>query len=346
MMDNKPRWTLKSIAKELGVSNATVSNAFNRPDQLSERRRLEILSACERMGYYGPNKAAQSLRKGKFNIVGLVLPDSVEYMVSDPVASSFMRGVASVLEKNHTNLLLFSGNSPSVNSVTDFVDGFICYGRPRNRKLVEQLKRIDKKIITVDFDIDRAGSINVDNQQACYEIARQAIRGPDERVAVLGLRLIDSKHTCRVYEVDMDDKELQMSIAHQRLRGYQQALEECGIALAQDRLWNIPESSERYADLAAREVLTSTPRPTLVLCMSDLIALAMMRKAIAAGLRVPEDIRIVGFDGTDEAARFIPALTTVHQNSQEKGRRAAQMFIDNDDHREVIEYRLLAGQSI
>lgn len=344
-MISKSHWTLKSIAKELGVSNATVSNAFNRPDQLSEKRRLEILAACERLGYYGPNKAAQSLRKGKFNIVALVLPDSVEYMVSDPVASSFMRGVASVLEKSQINLLLFSGNSSSVNNVTDFVDGFICYGLPRNRKLVEQLKRIDKKIITVDFDIDRAGSINVNNQQACYEIARQAIRGSDERVAILGLRLIDGQHTCRVYEVDMDDQELQMSIAHQRLRGYQQALEECGVELARDRLWNIPESSDRFAVLAAREVLTSTPRPSLVLCMSDLIALAMMREAIAAGLRVPQDIRIVGFDGTDEAGRFIPALTTVHQNSQEKGRRAAQMFIDNDDHRELIEYRLLAGQS-
>lgn len=98
-MSKPTRWTLKSIAKELGVSNATVSNAFNRPDQLSAKRREAILKACKELGYYGPNKAAQSLRSGTFNIVALVLPDSVEYMVSDPVASSFMRGVTSVLEK-------------------------------------------------------------------------------------------------------------------------------------------------------------------------------------------------------------------------------------------------------
>ena len=95
----KPKsWTLKSIAKELGVSNATVSNAFNRPDQLSKARREEILAACKKLGYFGPNKAAQSLRRGTFNIVALVLPDSVEYMISDPVASSFMRGVSAVLD--------------------------------------------------------------------------------------------------------------------------------------------------------------------------------------------------------------------------------------------------------
>ena len=107
-MSKPTRWTLKSIAKELGVSNATVSNAFNRPDQLSAKRREAILKACKELGYYGPNKAAQSLRSGTFNIVALVLPDSVEYMVSDPVASSFMRGVTSVLEKNNINVLLFS----------------------------------------------------------------------------------------------------------------------------------------------------------------------------------------------------------------------------------------------
>ena len=62
LMPNHKKWTLKSIAYELGVSNATVSNAFNRPDQLSEKKRIEILEACAKLGYYGPNKAAQSLR--------------------------------------------------------------------------------------------------------------------------------------------------------------------------------------------------------------------------------------------------------------------------------------------
>ena len=72
-MPDSKHWTLKSIAKELGVSNATVSNAFNRPDQLSEKRRTDILAACNELGYFGPNKAAQSLRRGKFDTVALVL---------------------------------------------------------------------------------------------------------------------------------------------------------------------------------------------------------------------------------------------------------------------------------
>jgi len=342
MVENK-KWTLKSIAKELGVSNATVSNAFNRPDQLSEKRRNDILAACRKLGYTGPNKAAQSLRKGKFNIVALVLPDSVEYMVSDPVASKFMKGVSSVLEKNKINLLLFSGQAEDINAVSDFVDGFICYGSPRNTALIEQLKTTKKKVVTVDFDIDRSASVNIDNEQAAYEIARLAIKSPEDHVAILGLRLLDTQLTCRVY--DNPDFDAHCSIAHQRLNGYKRAIEEGELILNGDRIWNIPESSHHFAAIAAKEALTSTPRPNVLLCMSDMIALASMQEAKKLGLSIPQDIRVVGFDGIDEASRYSPALTTIHQNSEEKGAKAAELFIGNAKHKEKIPYQIVPGKS-
>ncbi|HAI72739.1 MAG TPA: LacI family transcriptional regulator, partial [Alteromonas australica] len=85
---NKNKLTLKDVALQLGVSTATISNAFNRPDQLSAARREAILAECEKIGYTGPNKAAQILRKGRSNIVALILADSIAYTVSDPVAST------------------------------------------------------------------------------------------------------------------------------------------------------------------------------------------------------------------------------------------------------------------
>jgi DNA-binding LacI/PurR family transcriptional regulator len=342
-MSNSQHWTLKSIAKQLGVSNATVSNAFNRPDQLSEKRRSEILAACSKLGYYGPNKAAQSLRKGKFDIVALVLPDSVEYMVSDPVASKFMKGVASVLEKNKINLLLFSGQSENINAVADFVDGFICYGSPRNTELIAQLKSTKKKVVTVDFDIDRNASVNIDNQSAAEEIAQLAIQSPNDQVAILGLRLLDTEVTCRVY--DLANYNVHCSIAHQRLTGYLNALNAAKVNLNPDRIWNIPESSQHFATIAAREALTSIPRPNILLCMSDLIALSAMREATNMGLTIPNDIRIVGFDGIDEALRSNPPLTTVHQNSEQKGASAAALFIKNASHGELIPYQIQRGKS-
>ena len=167
--------TLKSVAKALNVSTATISNAFGRPDQLSAKKREEILKACAEMGYFGPNKAARSLRRGHFNIVALILPDSLEYMVTDPVASQFMKGVAEAINESDTNLLLFSGSNDSVNDVMDFVDGFICYGAPRNSKLLEQLAQIQKQVVTVDFDIPDKPSVNIDNQEAAYHVAKIAL---------------------------------------------------------------------------------------------------------------------------------------------------------------------------
>tara|TARA_R110001583_G_scaffold39399_4_gene126230 strand:- start:13105 stop:14136 length:1032 start_codon:yes stop_codon:yes gene_type:complete len=337
-MTEKKIWTLKSIAKELGVSNATVSNAFNRPDQLSKKRREEILASCQTLGYSGPNKAAQSLRKGQFNIVALVLPDSVEYMITDPVASNFVKGVSSVLEKSHVNLLLFSGASDNINAVSDFVDGFICYGSPRNVKLIDQLRTTDKKVVTADFDIDRKASVGIDNEHAAYEIAKLAINSKDDDIAILGLRLLDSNLTARVY--DLADFDVHCSIAHQRLNGYKKAIEELGVSLRTDRLWNIPESSHHFALIAAKEALTSIPRPNVLLCMSDLIALAALKEINSMGLKIPEDIRVVGFDGIDEASRSTPPLTTIHQNSEEKGIKAAELFINRATDSVLIPYHI------
>ena len=94
-----------------------------------------------------------------------------------------------------------------------------------------------------------------------------------------------------------------------------------------------------------KEALHSTPRPNVLLCMSDLIAISAMQEAHSLGLKVPEDIRIVGFDGIDEARRITPTLTTVHQNSEEKGVKAAQLFLANAKHSELIPYTLIEGSS-
>lgn len=342
MTEQKKNWTLKTIAAKLNVSTATVSNAFNRPDQLSEKRRKEILSACAILGYFGPNRAAQSLRKGKTNIVALVLSDSVEYTVTDPVANQVIKGISSVTDKSGYKLLLFSGNSDSISSVVDFVDGFICVGAPTNPQLIKEIRETTKRVVTMDFDIERNGSVSIDNKQAAYEIAKQAIHDSEDRVAILGLRLLDSPHTCRIYNLD---DTLEYTVSHQRLLGYLAALEEQQLEVAGDRIWNIPESSEEVAIIAVKEALSSTPRPTVLLCMSDRIALTALSEAKRLNIKVPEEIRIVGFDGIDESRRSTPGLTTICQHSENKGKLVAEYFIDRTEQQSVTPYTLQIGDS-
>lgn len=338
----KIKLTLKDVAQKLGVSTATISNAFNRPDQLSASKREEILNACKKIGYHGPNKAAQILRKGQSNIVALVLADSIEYIVSDPVASTFIKGVSSVLQAHQKHLLLYAGDAKSILDVVDFVDGFICYGAPQNGHLLNELAEQSKPVVTVDFNMESRPAVNIDNEEAAYQIAKQAL-APDDHVAILGLRLIDSPTTCRIYDSPLLDAE--RSISHRRLDGYSRALDELGIMVTNDWIWHIPESESNYAKQAAREVLNSNPRPATVLCMSDIIALELLQSAITMGLRVPEDIKITGFDGIDEASRTRPYLTTVCQSSVEKGKMAAQVLLDGSDRSIILPFELRSGET-
>jgi DNA-binding LacI/PurR family transcriptional regulator len=334
--------TLKSVAQELGVSTATISNAFNNPTQLSKTRRVEILSRCKELGYTGPNKAARSLRRGKTGIIALVLADSIPYIVNDEVASTFISGVSQTLENRQQQLLLVSGASDNLNNVNDFVDGYLCYGPPRNAELINDLRKTTKPVVTVDFNIDEFPSVNIDNDEACYQIAKRTLRANDT-VAVIGLRLIDTPLTCRIYDVPMLDPKT--SVTRRRLLGYEKAFAEEGVNFNYEQLWSIPENIEAFAVRAAKEVLSNQPRPTIVYCMSDLIAVYFIREAMDMGLRVPEDIRVVGFDGTREGQRFQPNLTTVVQNSDSKGEQAALMLMEQTKQSELLPFSLFYGDS-
>lgn len=336
------RLTLKTVAQLLNVSTATISNAFNRPDQLSEKRREEILSACEKLGYFGPNKAAQSLRKGKTNIIALILADSLEYTVSDPVASEFIRGVSKKLSEHNKHLLMFSGASESVNDIIDFVDGFICYGAPKSNSLLQQLHHIQKPMVSCDFTIEGKPSVNLDNAQACYELTKQVVRAGDN-VAILGLRILDSEIPCRIHDIPLsyDSKH----VTHDRLNGYFKAFSEIGYQFDRSLLWHIPESSEKMSRSAAKEVLSVYPRPNLILCMSDLIAMTLLQEALKMGIKVPEEIRITGFDGIPETERSHPRVTTVQQHSMSKGVRTAEMLLEDIQDNESFVYQVCIRES-
>ena len=105
----KKKLNLTEVAKHLGVSIATVSNAFNRPDQLSEKLRERIMLETAKLGYHGPNLAARSLRMGESGIIGVMLSDSLSYSFSDPVASQLLQGIADVLVENRKQMLLLPG---------------------------------------------------------------------------------------------------------------------------------------------------------------------------------------------------------------------------------------------
>ncbi|HET8848392.1 MAG TPA: LacI family DNA-binding transcriptional regulator [Marinobacter sp.] len=331
------RLTLKVMAEKLNVSTATISNAFNRPDQLSETRRRWILEECKRLGYAGPNAAARSLRTGRTANVGVMLADNLAYSLTDPVANEFLHGLAEVLDRRRMNMLLLSSQDDDETRSRlqeSMVDGFIVYGWLRKGRTYDRMLQHGKPMVAVDFDLEGCTWVNIDNYQGAKKSAEHALRQPPKHVAILGLRLVDSDRVCRIRDKELFNEVRAISV--RRLHGYRDALEAAGHWVPGDRIWSTPTNTHADAYQAAREALSCQPRPDLLLCMSDRIALAAIQAALQMGLKVPEDVRVVGFDGIPEGANIHPSLTTVYQQSAEKGRIAARIFLGEQEDRNVL----------
>ncbi|RTR07239.1 LacI family DNA-binding transcriptional regulator [Halomonas nitroreducens] len=342
--------TLKDLAGSLGVSTATVSNAFNRPNQLSPKLREHILSEARRLGYSGPDAKARSLRTGRSRIIAVVLAESLTYSLNDAVASELLSGIAEVLDAHGHTLLLLSGRQSGarVPGSSSIADGFIVYGLMPSMMLIDELQGPGQRpLVAVDFDLEGQPTVHVDDEPACYAIGRHALQTRPRRPAVVNLRL--TKHPCNArIAPDQELLPAARTITRSRLAGFHRAFAEHGIDPAGVPMWNIEENTYEVCAPVIAEILDlpDDERPDLLLCMSDRIALTAVTLAEQRGLRVPQDLRITGFDGIAEGQYRAPRLTTVRQDSVEKGRIAARMVLGLDPAEpRLLHTTLLIGDS-
>jgi DNA-binding LacI/PurR family transcriptional regulator len=283
------RVTLQTIADAVGVSRTTVSNAYNHPDQLASSLRERILSTANSLGYSGPDPAARRLRSGRRDAVGLLLTEGLEHAFTDPAAGLLLQGIARTIEKAGLALLLV----PDRGGVQDAVVQSLCiFALPASHPNVTAA--LERRLPLVVVDEPRL----IDHAYVGIEDRRGA-RLAAEHVLALGHRrfalLCGGSSTQR-----------------ERLNGFRDAIDHAHAR------WEQPD------DLAA--ALTADDRPTAVLAGSDQRALAALEAARDAGLVVPHDLSIVGFDDIPGAAWSVPALTTVRQPLLRKGEIAGLML--------------------
>jgi DNA-binding LacI/PurR family transcriptional regulator len=343
------RITLKDLARELGVSTATVSNAFNRPDQLSPALRERILGEAKRLGYRGPDAKARSLRTGRSRIIAVILAESLTYSLNDAVSSEFLSGVAEVLDSQGHTLLLLSARQAKCQMVdsASMADGFIVYGLMPSDELFDSLP-LNASLVAVDFNVAGHPSVHIDNEPACFEIADHALCGkPRKRPGIINLRLTEKPCNGRV----MPEHILlppERTITRARLSGFYRALEKHGLDSAQVPMWNVEENTFDVCAPVIEEILDlpETERPDLLLCMSDRLALTALTLAEQRGLRIPDDLCLIGFDGIAEGQYRAPRLTTVRQDSTEKGRLAARMILGLEpSHSRLLVTELILGET-
>ena len=317
--------TLKAVATHLGVSTATVSNAFNRPDQLSSQLREEILTAARALGYDGPSRQGRTLRTGRTGIIGVMLSDGLGYSLGDRVAGDFLGGIAEVLDARGYHLLLLTDSSRTERqaaSLNGVADGYLIYGSSPEEETMALLRHQQQPLVTVDIRLPGLSSVLIDHRSAALTIARHALAGGARRPAIVALRMTLDASEGRLERPSRWSQP--NAVATERLAGFDQALEEAGHDPGQVPLWNVAGNTFEAA-APVIETLLAEDRPDLLLCMSDRLALTALSLAEQRGISVPDELKLTGFDGIAEGQHRRPMLTTVYQDSYAKGVTAARL---------------------
>jgi DNA-binding LacI/PurR family transcriptional regulator len=328
--DRERRPTLDTIAQRVGVSRATVSNAYNRPDQLSTALRERIIATAKQLGYAGPDPVARSLATQRTGSVAIMLGDRLSSAFSDPALSITLDALSSTVDTGDRSLLLLpgtSGRGPSVQSVmraqTDVV---VAYCLPDDAPALTAVHERGLPLVVIDApDVPGAERVRVDDYGGGLLAGRHVAELGHRRVAILAFELIADRTRGPVSPHRIESAHFRVTL--DRLDGYRKALAEHGIVAEAVPVWEAPGSVRELGREGARWLLGLEPRPTALLCMSDELALGAIRAANDLGLSVPAEVSIVGFDDTPAASWSDPPLTTVRQDLVAKGRQAGELAL-------------------
>jgi DNA-binding LacI/PurR family transcriptional regulator len=317
------RPTLAMIARQLGVSAMTVSNAYNRPDQLSPALRERILQTAADLGYGGPDALARGLRRGSAGALGVLYDTWPSYVFEDPSATAFLRGLSQTTGQTFMGLMLISRPWPATDRGLDTaaVDGFVAYSLTDNSpQLTEAIAR--RPTVIVDQPVLKGVPwVGIDDTAAAAAAAEHLLSLGHTRIAILTFALaLDGQ------EGPVGPKRRRsatFAVSRARLDGYRTALISAGLDWDAIPIYECGVPARMPNAVAA--LLQRDPRPTAVLAMSDTLALTTLRVAAESGLTVPDELSVVGFDDVPDARSH--ALTTIHQPHDEKGRHAGQLLL-------------------
>ncbi len=317
--------TLATVAEAVGVSRTTVSNAYNRPDQLTPELRDRILETARRLGYPGPDPAGRRLRQGRAGAVGVLLTERLSYAFADSAAVAFLEGLARRCEDAAEALVLIplrGGGGGAVVVREAFVDAICVYSLPDAHPAVDAALERRLPIVVVDAPRPEAATfVGVDDRGGARAVAEHLAALGHRRVAVIVPTLVLDGREGRV-----DAERLRAAAYHvdrERLDGLREGLDAAGTPWREVVIEERANTQEAGA-AAARSLVAESPRPTALVATTDQLALGALRGARELGLEVPGDLSVTGFDDIPEAARSQPALTTVHQPLVGKGALAGE----------------------
>ncbi len=322
--------TLADVAASCAVSRMTVSNAYNRPDQLSAELRQRVLATAEQLGYGGPSAAGRALKRGRNDVLGVLLTEALPYAFGDPGTVSFLHGVTAATGAAGLALQLIPATAETAERLVRdaAVDGLIAHSpADDDPALAVALRRRLPTVVSGGPAGAGADCVTIGNEAAAASAARHLIELGHRRLGIVTWRLHPDGYTGWVSQGRRDSARYE--VFRLRLEGYRRAAAAAGLPAAAVRMWEQPGHS--VADgCAAGHALLGLPageRPTAVLASTDVLALGVLQAARERGLDVPRDLSVTGFDDIEEAGRALPPLTTVHQPLYQQGQDCARRLI-------------------
>lgn len=313
--------SIKQVAEIAGVSIATVSRCINNPAQVRERTRVKVQAAIVETGY-SPNTIAQSFRRGRTNIIMVVIPS-----IGDPFFTEVMQGIRSVVAEhgysiiiNETNFNTMSAEEVGAIMLSRQADGFILLASffPFGNEVLARAEKRSQPVVigceTISASLADIPSVHIDNVAAAREATDFLISKGHSRIA-----FISGQSTSL--------------LTKDRESGYRTAMHKARLPVEDG--WVLEgKLSIEGAGNACKQLLEHPDRPTAIFCANDEMALGCMHQIKKQGLSIPEDVSVMGFDDIRYAALMEPALTTIAQPARQIGERVAiRLFkaIDSGD---------------
>jgi len=332
---NKPA-TIKDIARQLNISISTVSRAMRNAPDVNIETRKAVMALSEELNYQ-PNKLALSLKQKQTHNIGVLVPNL------DYVLATMVKGIDEVaLEAGYTVMVCQSNESFGREIVNmrrlldSLVDGFII-SVSSETKVFDHFRKIqEKQMPMVVFDrmtpFLQAPGVRIDNEDGGFQATEHLIEQGYKRIAILA-----------------GPKNL--GISNERLDGYLRALKKHKMKPDQDLIIYC-DFNQHYAYLATQELLQMKKRPDAIFTISDRMAIGAMLAIKEKGLRMPQDIGLVGFNNEPVVSLVTPGISSVDQPAFELGKIAAKLFIetmhnesDMSHVEEVLKVKLIVRES-
>ena len=307
------RITLREVAKHVGVSRQTVSNVLNDNPGMKAVTRAKVMDAIATLGYT-PDLSARNLRTRRTATVASIIPD-----LTNPFYPAFERGIQDVLENAGYNLIIFN------------TDGIL----ERERKSLQWMleRRVDGAIV-VFFHLSSKELKKLD--AASIAVVRLEAKRPQRNTSSFDNLFVDNEaaafETTQYLLLEKGHKRIafigsQFGPGRERELGYRRALQEREIEINKSLVVQA-DFTVSGGERAMAQLLTLAQRPTAVFAANDLMAFGAMSRARTQGLRIPDDVAVVGFDDLPAAQLVTPTLTTVTQFNEEMGKRAAELLLN------------------